>query len=129
MKAYDVAIRIARDYLNMSPVIQQAYFGDNYRKTIDKLAVMVVAYDYAVAARSTLIALPSAPSPVALLGVPDKDSWLADVAPSIEFVLETRFALMALDVDSLDPMDAVDVLKELQWADFWYDWYARQLDA
>lgn len=115
----------------MSPVSQHLYSGDDCQKVVDSLAVFVAAYDYSLATRAELRLrrLPCGPSPVALLGVPDKDSWLADVAPSIEFVLETRFALMALDVDSLDPMDAVDVLKELQWADFWYDWYARQFDA
>lgn len=126
-----IAVQMARDYLNMSPEAQRAFFGSDYQKSLDKLAVMVAAYDYAVATRSEMRTpkLVGLPSPVALLDVPDADSWLADVAPPIEFVLQQRVALMALDIDSLDPMDAVDVLKELQWADFWYDWYARQFDA
>lgn len=126
-----VAVQMARDYLKMSPDIQRLFFGDDYLKTLDKLAVMVAAYDYAVATRSEMRTpkLAGLPSPVALLDVPDPDSWLADVAPPIELVLSIRSALMALDVDSLDPMDAIDVLKELDWADFWYDWHARHFDS
>lgn len=124
-----LAVDMARGYLRMSPDRQRIHLGDDYQRKIDSLAVFVAAYDYAVAARARRVALPAQPAVVALLAVPDKDSWLADVAPSIELVLEMRFALMSLDVDALDPMDAVDVLKELQWCDFWYDWHARQFDA
>lgn len=125
-------VDMVRRYFSMPAETQRLIFGDNFQSVIDKFAVLAAAYDYAVAARRDMknpkmLAAPV--SPVALLPVGDEDAWLQDVAPSIEYVLETRFVLMSLDVDALDPMDAVDVLKELQWADFWYEWYARQLDS
>lgn len=126
-----IVVGMARDYLRMPVEVQRVYSGDDHKRVVDVLSVLLAAYDYSVATRAELLVrrLPSLPTPVALLALPNEDSWLADVAPSLEFVLEVRFDLGSLDVDALDPIDAVDVLKELEWADFWYQWYARQLDS
>lgn len=125
--ARSVAVKFARDYLRMTPWQQRLYLGDDFQRKIDALAVKVAAYDYAIAARALPIMLPSPSAPVALLAVPEKDSYLHDVAPSFELVLELRLYAYSLDIDSLSEDDAVDLAIERDWCDFWYDWHTRHL--
>lgn len=126
-RARSIVDKLARDYLKMTPWQQRLYLGDDYQRKLDSLAVLVAAYDYARAIRALPIMLPSASAPVALLDVPEKDSYLHDVAPSFELVLELRLYSYSLDIDSLSEDDAVDLAIERDWCDFWYDWHTRQL--
>lgn len=120
-----------RQLLKAPPIVQSAYLGDNpveRQRKIDSLAVFVAAYDYAVATiqrrLDNVAQLPPQPK-CPLLAEPADD----DDAPSLELVLELRFHAYQLDIDSLDEMDAVDLQQERDWCDYWYSWYAAQLDA
>lgn len=123
-----VFARFARELLRMDPATQRLYFGDDCKRKIDSLAVFVAAYEYALSLefdkrfryKHTLPPQPKLP----MLAEPEDND-----APSIELVLELRFHAYQLDIDSLDPMDAVDLEQERAWCDYWYSWYADQLDA
>lgn len=127
-RARAFVVDIARGYLALTDDwSRRLWLGDDFRKKLDKLAVMVAAYDYNLASCSVPVALPSPPSPVALLAAPVRDDDI--VAPSLDLVLELRFIAYQLDIDSLAPEDAADLAIERDWCDFWYGYYARQLDA
>lgn len=121
-------VDIARGYLSLpDDWSRRLWLGDDFQQKLDKLAVMVAAYDYNLASRAVPVALPSPPSPVALLADPVVDDDID--APPLELVLELRFVAYQLDIDSLADDDAVDLAIERDWCDFWYGYYARQLDA
>ncbi len=124
-RARAIVVDIARGYLALpDDWSRRLWLGDDFRTKLDKLAVMVAAHDYAVATSrdrgvAALAALPQFP----LLPSPIVD------APPLELVLELRFFAYQLDIDSLADDDAVDLAIERDWCDFWYGYYARQLDA
>ena len=125
-----VFARFARELLRMNPAVQRIYFGDDYQRKMDSLAVFVAAYEYALSLefdkrfrnKHTLPPQPKLP----MLAEPADDD---DDAPPLELVLELRFHAYQLDIDSLDEIDAVDLAQERDWCDYWYSWYASQLDA
>lgn len=127
-RARAFVVDIARGYLALTDDwSRRLWLGDDFREKLDRLSVMVAAYDYSLASRSVPVALPSPPSPVALLAAPVVDN---DVdAPSLELVLELRFIAYQIDIDSLADEDAADLAVERDWCDFWYGYYACQLDA
>lgn len=122
-----------RQLLKAPPIVQSAYLGDDpveRQRKIDSLAVFVAAYDYAVATirrrLDNVAQLPPQPKCPLLAPAGDDDD---DDAPSLETVLYLRYLAYSLDIDSLDEMDAVDLEQERDWCDYWYSWYAAQLDA
>lgn len=122
-RARDIVIDIARGYLALpDDWSRRLWLGDDFQKKLDKLAVMVAAYDYNLALRAVPVALPLQPK-TPLLPAPSVD------APPLELVLELRFIAYQLDIDSLADDDASDLAVERDWCDFWYGYYARQLDA
>lgn len=130
-----VLVDFARQVLNAPLVVQSVYLGDDAserQRRIDSLAVFVAAYDYAIAARRDrgVAALAAGPQLLALPPAGDDDAVEHnDDAPALETVLCLRFLNYSIDVDSLDDIDAVDVLRERDWCDYWYSWHAAQLDA
>lgn len=125
MPSRKIVADMCRELLRADVVVQRAVLGDDFRKKLDGFAVFVAAYDYAVAMRRPRpLMLSSAPS-IACLPSPA----VVDNSPSIETVLYLRFLNYSIDVDSLDDIDAVDVLAERDWCDYWYSWHASQLDA
>lgn len=128
---YRAFARFARELLRMNPSVQRIYFGDDYKRKIDSLAVFVAAYEYAMNLefdkrfrnKHTLPPQPNLP----MLAEPEDGG--DDDAPSLETVLYLRYLAYSRDIDSLDEMDAVDLEQERDWCDYWYSWYASQLDA
>lgn len=124
-----IAVNMARDYLKLSPDLLPVFLGDDWQRRFDSLAVMVAAYDYAVAVRDSLVALPSPPVPVALIGAPAASVETVDVdayAPSFELVVQIWRLTVADDIDNLAPEDQIDAYESLDWCQFWYDWYAKK---
>ncbi len=125
MPSRKIVADMCRELLRADVVVQRAVLGDDFIKKLDGFAVFVAAYDYAVAMRRPRpLALPSQPKTF-LLDAPAVD----DNAPSIEAVLYLRFLNYSIDVEALDDIDAVDVLRERDWCDYWYSWHASHLDA
>lgn len=128
---YRVFARFARELLRMNPSVQRIYFGDDYKRKIDSLAVFVAAYEYAMNLefdkrfrnKHTLPPQPKFP----MLAEPDDEDDVPDV--SLETLLYLRYLAYSLDIDTLDEMDAVDLQQERDWCDYWYSWYASRLDA
>lgn len=129
MPSRKIVADMCRELLRADVVVQRAVLGDDFRKKLDGFAVFLAAYDYAVATlRSRGVAALAVRQRLSLLPAPDDNASDLDV-PAIETVLYLRFLNYSIDVDSLDDIDAVDVLAERDWCDYWYSWHASQLDA
>lgn len=129
MPSRKVVADMCRELLRADVVVQRAVLGDDFRKKLDGFAVFVAAYDYAVAmSRRRGVAALAAQPQVAFLPAPADNVSDCD-APSIETVLYLRFLNYSIDVDSIEAVDVPDVLRERDWCDYWYSWYASQLDA
>lgn len=129
MPSRKIVADMCRELLRADVVVQRAVLGDDFRKKLDGFAVFLAAYDYAVATlRSRGVAALAVRKRLSLLPAPDDNASDLDV-PAIETVLYLRYLNYSIDVDALDDIDAVDVLAERDWCDYWYSWHASQLDA
>jgi hypothetical protein len=68
-----------------------------------------------------MLCLP-APAPLLSLAAP---SARPDSAPSLRFVLQALEVYSTIDPNSLDPDDAIDFARELQWLKSWLFWYSK----
>lgn len=107
--------------------LQKMWFGADYKRAVAFLRYLVFRHDCQVACRDLPIMLPAPESSVvALLPAPrSEDDARADFAPPWELLVEMQVLYGQYDIDSLDPMDAVDFHRDLDWCQDWLAWYSR----
>lgn len=108
---------------------QRLILGDDYKTKLDKLAVYVAAYLYAVNWRSSKSQVLLAPSVIAGALPAPSIEVVDSVAPSLDLVIELRSLNYQIDIDALSEDDACDVSAERDWCDYWYAWHCSQLDG
>lgn len=77
------------------------------------------------ACRALPLMLPSPPKNPLITAPRSEDDARADFAPSLDFLRRMKSSFSQYDVATLDPIDAADFQRELDWCDDWLDWYSR----